>query len=64
MVSGESRDKTVVLFHGVPEVVDKKDLYANAAECYMDAANRAMSKASDEMARAADYQSRAGKHGM
>jgi hypothetical protein len=59
MVAGDNKNKTVVLFHGVPEVVEDSELYDNAADCYMAAASLEMSKASDAMVRAADYQGRA-----
>lgn len=62
MTIGENKNKTVVLFHGVPEVVDEKDLFDNAEDCYATAASKAMSAASDAMVRAADYQGKASEY--
>jgi hypothetical protein len=59
MTMGENKNKTVVLFHGLPEVVDEKDLFDNAEDCYAAAASKAMSVASDAMVCAADYQGKA-----
>lgn len=56
-----TKDKAVVLFHGVPEVVDAKDLYDNRAACYRTAAVVAQQSASTFMAKASEYLTAADK---
>jgi hypothetical protein len=56
-----AKDKAVILFHGVPEVVDAADLYESRAACYRDAGNRKQATALQAMQQATEWFANADK---
>jgi hypothetical protein len=55
------KDKAVVTFHGVPEVVDAFDLHETRAACYGDAGNRKQAAALLAMQQATEWFANADK---
>jgi hypothetical protein len=49
------KDRAVILFHGVPEVVDAADLHESRAACYREAGNRKQAIAFQAMQQATEW---------